>query len=143
MTNDAVPLFNALQWQTLCALADTVIPADDYPSATEVGVDRYLIRIFSTDLKGQLTTYWLCLDLLNEEVELLHGASFPNLSAEQREDVLTRLERGQHALTWPLHPVHFLQRLYHLVAEGYYSDPGNGGNRDAISWKMIGFEVTA
>jgi hypothetical protein len=27
-------------------------------------------------------------------------------------------------------------------AEGFYSDPGNGGNRDNIAWKMIGFEVT-
>ena len=23
--------------------------------------------------------------------------------------------------------------------EGYYADPGNGGNRDGIAWQMIGF----
>ncbi|CEK18922.1 Gluconate 2-dehydrogenase subunit 3 [Chthonomonas calidirosea] len=143
MTSDVTPLFNALQWHTLCALADTIIPADDYPSAIEAGVDHYLKRIFSTDLRGQLATYRLCLDLLNEETDMLYGASFPNLSVEQREELLARLEGGQHALTWPLHPRYFLHRLYHLVAEGYYSDPGNGGNRGAISWKMIGFEVTA
>jgi hypothetical protein len=25
--------------------------------------------------------------------------------------------------------------------EGFYGDPGNGGNRNAVSWHMIGFEV--
>jgi gluconate 2-dehydrogenase gamma chain len=32
--------------------------------------------------------------------------------------------------------------LVNHTMEGFYSDPGNGGNRDAVSWKMIGFEVT-
>jgi gluconate 2-dehydrogenase gamma chain len=26
-----------------------------------------------------------------------------------------------------------------LTIEGFYSDPGNGGNRDAVAWRMIGF----
>jgi hypothetical protein len=26
-------------------------------------------------------------------------------------------------------------------AEGFYSDPGNGGNHSESAWKMIGFEV--
>ena len=27
------------------------------------------------------------------------------------------------------------------VLEGFYADPGNGGNRDAVSWKMIGYRA--
>jgi hypothetical protein len=27
-----------------------------------------------------------------------------------------------------------------LAHEGYYADPGNGGNRDAVSWRMIGYD---
>ena len=26
-------------------------------------------------------------------------------------------------------------------AEGFYSNPENGGNKDGIAWEMIGFEV--
>jgi choline dehydrogenase-like flavoprotein len=31
-------------------------------------------------------------------------------------------------------------RLVELVAEGVYADPGNGGNPDAASWRMVGYE---
>lgn len=31
-------------------------------------------------------------------------------------------------------------RLCDLVAEGFYADPGNGGNEGAASWRMIGYE---
>ena len=31
--------------------------------------------------------------------------------------------------------------IIHAI-EGYYSDPGNGGNHDSISWQMIGYRVT-
>jgi hypothetical protein len=27
-----------------------------------------------------------------------------------------------------------------LAAEGFYADPANGGNRDAASWRMIGYD---
>ncbi len=30
--------------------------------------------------------------------------------------------------------------LVRLTAEGYYGDPGNGGNREAASWQMIGYD---
>ncbi|MET0429090.1 MAG: hypothetical protein ABW026_11410, partial [Microvirga sp.] len=30
--------------------------------------------------------------------------------------------------------------LIELAAEGYYADPGNGGNSGARSWAMIGYE---
>ena len=32
-------------------------------------------------------------------------------------------------------------RLVELAHEGFYADPGNGGNRDAVSWRMIGYET--
>jgi choline dehydrogenase-like flavoprotein len=34
----------------------------------------------------------------------------------------------------------WFRRLCDLVAEGFYADPGNGGNAGAASWRMIGYE---
>ena len=31
-------------------------------------------------------------------------------------------------------------RLVNHAAEGYYADPGQGGNRNRVSWRMIGFQ---
>jgi choline dehydrogenase-like flavoprotein len=33
----------------------------------------------------------------------------------------------------------WFKRLVELVAEGVYADPGNGGNREAGSWTMVGY----
>ena len=38
-------------------------------------------------------------------------------------------------------PVAFFQTAVEHAMEGFYSDPGNGGNHDGVSWRMIGFEV--
>lgn len=136
-------LFSQPHWRTLNALADTVIPEDDYPSATQADVGIYLQRLFSRELKSQLPIFCLCLQLLDEEAVLLYAKGFAELSLSEREELLSKLEKGENGTTWPMPPSHFLHRIYHLVAEGYYSDPGNGGNKNGLAWKMIGFEVTA
>ena len=35
----------------------------------------------------------------------------------------------------------FFALLVGHTMEGFYGDPGNGGNRGRIAWEMIGFEV--
>jgi gluconate 2-dehydrogenase gamma chain len=63
------------------------------------------------------------------------------LAPEQQDILLQRADFASQLLSNP----GILQRFFRLLvahtAEGYYSDPGNGGNRDRISWKMIGFEA--
>jgi gluconate 2-dehydrogenase gamma chain len=61
------------------------------------------------------------------------------LDPSTQDTILGRLEAGQVLTAWPADPTHFFQMVIEHVMEGYYSDPGNGGNRDAIAWRMIGF----
>jgi hypothetical protein len=42
--------------------------------------------------------------------------------------------------SWPIPPSRFFEMLVNTTAEGYYSEPQQGGNRGAISWVMTGFE---
>ena len=39
-------------------------------------------------------------------------------------------------------PATFLGIAAEHAAEGFYSDPGNGGNIGSVSWAMVGFRVT-
>ena len=42
---------------------------------------------------------------------------------------------------WDVAPRFFFDLLVRTTtAEGFYSDPEQGGNRNAVSWNMIGFE---
>ena len=44
---------------------------------------------------------------------------------------------------WPQDPRVFFRLLVEQTTEGFYADPGNGGNKDEAAWKMIGYRVTA
>jgi Gluconate 2-dehydrogenase subunit 3 len=114
---------SARQAETLAALVDTIMPADDYPSGTEAGVLDYLDRQFAADLASAVPGYRLGLDGLDAESRAVHGRPFAALPPELRESLL-----------WTIDPRGFLAEAVEHVMEGFYSDP--------VSWEMVGFGVT-
>ncbi len=127
-------------WNTLRALMNRIIPADDFPSAWEAGVGDYLARQFERDLQAQLEMYRLGLEALEAEAQFVAGKDFGELETAAQDSILSHVESGQVTTSWAVDPVNFFRAVTEHVIEGYYSDPGNGGNRDSISWQMIGFE---
>ena len=133
-------MLTPLHWNTLRAMMNRIIPPDDFPGAWEAGVGNYLARQFERDLSSQLETYRLGLEAVDVESQSSAGRGFAELDPSVQDEILGRLETGQVISSWPINPATFLRMVTEHVMEGYYSDPGNGGNRDSIAWKMIGFE---
>jgi len=129
------------QLEILEALVNRIIPADDDPGGWEAGVGDYLLRQFERDLKPQLQMYVLGLDALDSEARAVYTESFDRLPATKQDELLGHIEAGKVTTLWVVDPVVFFRMVVNHCAEGYYSDPGNGGNKDGVSWKMIGFEV--
>lgn len=136
-------MFDLSQWRCLEALLDAIIPPDDYPGAVDAGVGDYLMRQFSGDLAALLSSYQRWLNDLEAESRAISGKSFAALDLEGRTRLLKRVERGEVKVAWSVEPALFFRQIVEHCAEGYYSDPGNGGNRDGLSWRMIGYEVSA
>jgi hypothetical protein len=134
-------MFTELHLAALRALIDRIIPADDFPSGWQAGVGDYLARQFERDLRPQLDGYRAGLDALDVEAQASCGARFAELGAEEQDALLRRIETGAVTTAWPIDPAAFFQAAVEHAMEGFYADPGNGGNRDGISWRMIGFEV--
>jgi len=129
------------QLEILEAMVNRIIPADEDPGGWEGGVGDYLIRQFEGDLKHLVTFYALGLDALDAESRALYATSFDRLPTVLRDELLAHLEVGKIITVWPIDAAIFFRLVVEHCAEGYYSDPGNGGNKNAASWKMIGFEV--
>jgi len=129
----------ARQWAVLRAAMDAIIPADDFPSASQAGVDEYFRRQFAGDLQALLPLYKGALAAMDEEARSAGFAEFIEASVADQDAVLKKIERGDVQTVWPEAPAIFFQRLVNHVMEGYYADPGNGGNRGEASWKMVGF----
>jgi choline dehydrogenase-like flavoprotein len=123
----------------LHAVVDRMVPADDLPSGWDSGVGDFLRGILAREQAPRLGELRAGLHLLDAEEE----GGFLALVAEEQDALLARLERGETARAWPTSPVAFVALLAALCAQGYYGDPGNGGNRDAVSWTSLGYAELA
>ena len=130
------------QLDTLRAAIDRIIPPDNYPGGWEAGVGDYLARQFERDLKDAVALYHAGLDALDADAHILYGNDFAALDSHLQDSLLSRLEQSHVLAGWSIDPSQFFERFVNHCMEGYYSDPGNGGNRSGIAWTMIGFEVT-
>ena len=125
---------------TLRAVVDCLIPPDDFPGAYEAGVCDYLERILQTDLAAQSQFFLAGLDGIEAEARERFNESFANLTSDQQVSTLAAIESGNVKSSWPISPSLFFEMLVNTTAEGYYSDPQQGGNRGGRSWVMTGFE---
>ncbi|MBV8360801.1 MAG: gluconate 2-dehydrogenase subunit 3 family protein [Deltaproteobacteria bacterium] len=66
------------------------------------------------------------------------GVRFVKMTPNDQDAYLKRLEEGGKDLGGVPSNVFFAQFL-ELTLEGFFADPVYGGNRDMISWRMIGF----
>ena len=128
------------QQQTLRAAVDRIIPPDDYPGAWQSGVGDYLARQFEGDLRPVFDDYRSGLTALDAESRARFQRSFSKLSEADQDRVLGLVERGDTLTNWNVAPPHFFNLLVRTTAEGFYSEPEQGGNRNAVSWNMVGFE---
>ena len=130
------------QLKTLRALLDCVIPPDDFPGASEAGVADYVMRQLESDLADKHDFYCSGLDAIENETNTRFQTSFANLPPEQQISTLKLIELGDVSTSWPVSPKDFFTLLVNTTAEGYYSNPEQGGNRYAISWVMTGFDTS-
>ena len=130
------------QTSTLRALVDRLIPADDHPGALAAGTDNFIVALLAGDCAAQAPAIALGLNQLEAEAAARHGQPFASLAPAAQDALLTALEQNRPATPWPapLTPSAFFHLLVDLAAEGFYADPANGGNRDAVSWRMIGYD---
>src|SRR6185369_1532665 len=126
--------------ETLRAVVDCLIPPDDYPGAYEAGVCDYLERLYQTDLASQLEFCAAGLDCVDTESRFRFATAFADLTPDLQSSILQAIETGNVLALWPISPTQFFNLLVTTTAEGYYSDPQQGGNRGSISWEMTGFE---
>ncbi len=145
------------------AAVDRLIPADGTgPGAKDAGVALFLDRQLGggygmgerTYLKepfasGQPTqgyqmhapavAYREAIASVNAYAQQTHGAPFARLSANQQDDVLKHLEKGDIQLNGSVGAKAFFDLLWQNTLEGYFADPLYGGNRSMGAWRMIGF----
>lgn len=125
----------------LAAAIDRLIPADDFPSATQAGGMRFLQELFNGDSASKAEQLLAGLDGLADESQLRHGREFAELADAEKDALLRDVEDGALRAQWTTAPQPFFELLLNVTAEGYYADTAHG--RVPASWEMIGYDPGA
>jgi len=67
-----------------------------------------------------------------------YGKDFDRLTPSEREVALKTMEAGK-AVFADFNAKAFFEALYQSAMEGFFADPIYGGNRDKVSWRMVGY----
>ena len=112
---------------TLAAICDVIIPPDDFPGGAEAGcvtyIDRQLAGVFAHWQKDYITG----LQEIEQASQEEHGAPFTEITAEQRTALVEARENTS-----------FFRMVCDHTMQGFYGDPRHGGNRNFVSWEMMG-----
>ena len=126
--------------ETMRALVDRIVPADDHPSGWQAGVGDFLQRLLEHEPADRVAQIHAGLGRLDMQARARHDSTpFARLSEAAQDALIADLLDGTRPPDESLAP--FLQLMIGLTMQGYYGDPDNGGNHDAASWTAIGYRA--
>lgn len=117
--------------RTLAVLCDQIIPADDFPSASQAGAVTFIDRQLARAYRRHRKAYRGGLAGAERLAQAQFGMGLHEATAAQQLQIVAALEKRE--------PEFFNLVRTHTM-QGYYGSPRHGGNRDAASWRMLGLD---
>ncbi len=117
------------QARTLAAVCDQIVPADDFPSASQAGVLTYIDRQLMRHFRCHRDAYQRGLEQAQSLSRKRFGQDLTALSSEKQLQIVSDLSEQD---------AQFFQLVRNHTLQGYYGAPRHGGNLDAVSWRMLG-----
>lgn len=128
--------------RTFEALADQIIPPDGDAGGKDAGLADFLDRQLRGPHHRYLPVYRDGLARLDQTAQQLHRKLFADLPFDMQNAVLVLLEQDQAppGIWKPGEAPEFFRLAIDHCMQGYYGSPRHGGNRDSVSWKMLGLD---
>ena len=152
-------VLNPSEIECLTAMVNCLIPEDELgASASQAGVVDFiqgqlqgsygagaktLVQSAGGGREGLGEEHWPPAEIYRDGLRRLEelarrrfGAEFARIPPSSRVDLLGEIDAtptGSDPLKL------FFELVLENTLEGFFSDPIHGGNRDAVSWKLIGF----
>lgn len=118
--------------RTIEALCEQIIPADQHPGATWAGTIYYIDSQLVGHFRKLQSAYRNGIAAFDAACRATHGHPFAELPFDQQTAFLNRLS----------HPLQsFFDMVISHTMQGFYGDARHNGNRDAVSWRMLGIPV--
>jgi len=120
---------SAEEARTLGAICDQIVPADEFPSASRAGVLTYIDGQLVRHYRRHQDAYRTGLAQAQSMSRRQFGNELASLSPSRQLEIVSGLAQQDRP---------FFELVRNHTMEGYYGTPRHGGNRDAVSWRMLG-----
>ncbi len=115
--------------QTLTAICDQIVPEDGFPSASQAGVVSYLDRQLFRHYRRHRDVYRNGIEQANDLSRKQFATDLADTAPPRQLEIVSAIEKQNPA---------FFDLVRRHTMEGYYGSPRHGGNRDGVSWQMLG-----
>jgi gluconate 2-dehydrogenase gamma chain len=127
------------EYDVLAAACERMLPRDEDPGATDLGVPSYIDRALGDPRMSHVKDDFIRgLDALMRRAQAQQGKPFAQLAPEAQDALLTTFKNSPKGSG----EGHWYELLVVLTMEGALSDPSYGGNKDRKGWELIGFETS-
>ena len=126
----------------LDAIVEQVIPTDDFPGGKWANVSNFIDKQLDTYYKKHQVEYREGLEALGKTVIHLKGKKFEEIPFGEQTAILEKMEAGHFPGDyWKDHPsAGFFDLVRQHALQGFYGSPLHGGNREYISYRMLGLD---
>jgi len=112
--------FSSDQMETIAALADQIIPADEHsPGARAARVHEYIDVIIAESGQNRKGSWVAGLDAIDRMSERLWGKRFAECAEKDQVELLTKI--GEHENQPTTREEHFFVAIKNATIEGYYT----------------------
>ncbi len=129
--NAAYKVLAAEEAADFAAIAARIIPTTDTPGATEAGVIHFFDSAFAAEMSSALASARAGLAGFNSALSDTYPEAerFSDLPTDKQDAFLSIHESGE-----------FFNLCWQMTIFGFFSMSKYGGNKDHVSWDLIGFE---
>jgi gluconate 2-dehydrogenase gamma chain len=126
----------------LDAIVEQIIPTDDFPGGKWANVSNFIDRQLSTYYIKHQTEYREGLEAFEKTVIQMKGKRFEELLFDEQTAILEKMETGEFTGDyWNDHSASgFFSMVRQHSLQGFYGSPLHGGNREYISYRMLGLD---
>ena len=148
--------FSPEEAKLLDSLVEQIIPTDEWPGAKDAGVTNYIDKQLVGPLSRHQDKYRKGLAAVVESCKKLYQKQFEELSWDEQTDFLKKMESGklpgllkgekkgdvqQEPELWnDGFDRQFFGLLRDHSMQGFYGSPRHGGNKDYVSYRMVGLD---
>lgn len=135
-------LFTDAEALLIDAIADQIIPPDEWQGGKESGATNFIDRQLVGPYRRYQETYRKGLAAIQESCNTLYQKRFEELPREEQTAFLEHMEGGQlKEKAWTDgFDTEFFALVRDHIMQSYYSSPRHGGNRHNQSYRMMGID---